>query len=115
MAMATEQTTPRHWRPRFSLLALLLAVVFVGACGGLWWRWEPWVRAYGLKHPGQVGSAGVSPDGRCFFIGTREESTQALEDAYLVHVHEIETGRKLFTRQLCTRPHDPPLMSPRLY
>jgi WD40 repeat protein len=41
--MGTEQPTPkRRWRPRFSLLTLVLAVIFVGACGGLWWRWAPW-------------------------------------------------------------------------
>ncbi len=41
----SEAKPKRRWRPRFSLLTLLLAVVFVGACFGLWWRWEPWICA----------------------------------------------------------------------
>jgi WD40 repeat protein len=45
MCMGTDQPTPkRRWRPRFSLLTLVLGVLFVGACGGLWWRWEPWYK-----------------------------------------------------------------------
>lgn len=42
--MGTDQPTPkRRWRPRFSLLTLLLGVLFVGACGGLWFRGHsPW-------------------------------------------------------------------------
>jgi WD40 repeat protein len=67
--MGTEEATPkRRWRPRFSLLTLVLGVLFVGACGGLWWRWEPWVvlRSFPLVCDGYF-SAGLTPDGRRFY------------------------------------------------
>ncbi len=67
MVMADEHATKRRWRPRFSLLTLLLGVVFVCACGGLWWRWEAWFEWVTLpEHPYDVDAVAVSPDGfRC--------------------------------------------------
>lgn len=50
---------PRSWRlrlPRFSLLTLILVVVFVSACGGLWYRWEPWGVVRVLTHDSGTAS-----------------------------------------------------------
>jgi hypothetical protein len=64
--MGSEQVPPkRRWRPRFSLLTLVVGVVFAGACLGLWWRWEPWVCEAVLgPHESMVRFSEFAPDDR---------------------------------------------------
>lgn len=51
-------------RLRFSLLALVLAVLLVGGCYGVWQRWAPWERGPVLSgHTAPVTKVRFSPDG----------------------------------------------------
>jgi len=80
--MTTEQAPPkRRWRPRFSLLTLVLGVVFAGACGGLWYRWEPWGCNLSLKGVVLDGSRGISPDGRWIVTGDSDDSVCLYDSA----------------------------------
>ena len=123
--MTTEPTTPRRWRPRFSLLALLLAVVFLGACGGLWWRWEPWhlsdrlplyhaatdsdavvllKRSEGLYEVHDL-EAGLSkppfrldPKLGISFLSTRDNRLLCASPDGVLSVHEFPSGKQLLTQ-----------------
>jgi len=114
----------RRWRPRFSLLTLLLGVVFVGACGGLWWRWEPWHRSghvpddishsssdsesvvllerldglyqlYDLEK-GECGTAfRFDAEPSCTVISTRNERFLSVLPKDALSVHDLRTGKRL--------------------
>ena len=75
----------RKWRPRFSLLALLLVVVFLGACGGLWWRWEPWACERIFQ-----GLRDISND-VCFSLDGRLLAATGRDGT--VRIWELATGR----------------------
>jgi len=88
--MADEQTTPkRRWRPQFSLLALLLGVIFFGACGGLWWRWEPWaVRFVLTEHDDAVLQVAFSNDGERVITATKSGA---------MHVWDTKNGQQVLS------------------
>lgn len=86
--MSIDWKTPkRRWRPRFSLLTLVLGVVFVGACGGMWWRWAPWMCDLVLRgHGDVVNYAAFSPDDRMVFTASNDCTAR---------VWDAETGAEL--------------------
>jgi hypothetical protein len=105
---APENPPMPRWRlprPRFSLLTLLLGVLFVGACGGLWWRWEPWIVTRSVTHPGIVWGVGLSPDARRCVAIYSPDSPDVPDNPFIVvepseHyipcIWDIETGQQLF-------------------
>jgi WD40 repeat protein len=101
--MGTDQPTPkRRWRPRFSLLTLVLGVLFVSACGGLWYRWEPWACEAVIACPGLgCSEIGFVPSGDLFFVRQAQGSeSYVYRDAF--HFFDTRTFRLWFTIPMAT-------------
>jgi len=78
---------PAPFRPRFSLLALVLGTVLLSSCFGLWWRWEPWVVLHRMAaHDWYVADINFSPDGRLLASLDQENAK--------VYVWDVETGQR---------------------
>ena len=68
--LANSLAVKRRWFPRvrFSLRTLLLFVLLIASGGTLWWNWGPWVVAFTVDEPGEIGDAFFSDDDRFLVV-----------------------------------------------
>ena len=100
---AAKPRRPR-WRPRFSLLSLVLFVLLTGSAYGLWWRWKPWVLEHVLAgHSDAVVCASFSPDGRRIVTASYDKTARTWD---------AETGRELAVLKGHERNVDLAIFSP---
>ncbi|HLX61192.1 MAG TPA: WD40 repeat domain-containing protein [Planctomycetota bacterium] len=57
----------RRWRPRFSLLTLLLSVLTLASAATLWWNRGAWQLSYVIDDKAPIRDAGITPDGKYVF------------------------------------------------
>src|SRR4051794_27845114 len=62
----TTSRGKRRWRPRFSLLTLVMFVLTVGSGGTLWWNWGPWRLKRAIIEKGEIGLVAFDAKNRCF-------------------------------------------------
>lgn len=87
---------PRHWGVRFSLRTLVLCALFAGSCGGLWWRWDPWVCTDVLQSPlPNAHRASFLPDGRHVVVTDWSSRSRAWgpDPVCSAQVWDLESGR----------------------